>query len=82
MKKLILNIFDKLRFECAYTRKAEETITKEILQILTPLKTRLNQEDYEYVRDLVFGAALVSEREGFVIGIQFIFMLLNEIGND
>lgn len=77
MNRLIYEIFDTMKSsntECMDT--ALLNIENAVKNLLEPLNDTLTDEEYENLRDIVYGAAYAAEKEMFSVGFYFALDLL------
>ncbi len=76
MNELLKKIYDNI---IRYEKDAVEMdwrIEEEIKHLIQPYQNKLTADKLETLKDLLYGAALPAEREGFMLGVQYTLKIL------
>lgn len=71
MNKLLKRIFDEIiSYEKDFI-KMDAIINREIEKHTAVYQTKMNREDIEELKNLLYEISRISEREGFFLGIRY-----------
>lgn len=77
MKKLFKKIFDDvITYEKDFI-EMDAGINKEIEKHLTKYEEKMNNEEMENLKNLLYEIINISEREGFFLGLQYAARILS-----
>lgn len=77
MNPLYYELFDKLSQEIPELAETENRVTEQVNALLEPLKKDFSPEQFEKIGEAAFCTATIAEREGFVLGLNYMTYLLN-----
>lgn len=78
MNPLYYELFDKLSQEIPELAETENRITEQVNALLEPLKKDFSPEKFEKISETAFTTVTIAEREGFVLGLNYMAYLLNK----
>lgn len=76
MNELLRKIYDTI---ICYEKDAVEMgwrIEEEIKYLIQPYQDKLTEDELEVLKNLLYGAALSGQREGFILGVQYTLKML------
>ncbi len=73
MKELLKRIFNDVISREDDSFAANKYIDSKIQEIVDDYKEKLNEDELEELRGLLYHVALISEQEGFLLGMKYLF---------
>lgn len=75
---MIRKLYHDIAQESESLKYAGKCVDKEIDDLMAEWKTKMEMEEYEKLRDVVYHAALRSEENGFVEGFRMAALIMAE----
>jgi hypothetical protein len=77
MNPLYYELFDKLSQEIPELTETENRIVEQVNTLLEQLKKDFPPEQFEKIGETAFLIVTIAEREGFVLGLNYMAHLIN-----
>lgn len=78
MKKIILEIFDRVNLEIPDLPEMENDLSRQVEAILEIMREQVPQEYHDEIDRYLFEVSGIAERKGFELGAKYMAKLLIE----
>lgn len=78
MRKMILDIFDKVNVEIPDLPQMEENLTGQIEDIVESIQEQMPQQYHDEISRRFFEVSGIAERKGFELGVKYMVKLFVE----
>lgn len=78
MRKMILDIFDKVNVEIPDLPRMEENLTEQIEDIVESIQEQMPQQYHDEISRRFFEVSGIAERKGFELGVKYMVKLFVE----
>lgn len=77
MNLLYYKLFDTLSQEIPELSETENRITEQVNAVIEPFRKVFSPEEFEKIGEAAFLIVTITEREDFVLGLNYVIHLLN-----
>lgn len=78
MRKMILDIFDKINVEIPDLPRMEEDLARQVETVLENMQGKVPQRYHDEISRYFFEVSGIAERKGFELGVKYMTKLLVE----
>ena len=79
MEELLAKIYDRIVSYAKACISLGTEFDQKVAEKLDPMKESISEDELEKLKELIYLAAFLDEKDGFRLGVKFMLKLLKEI---